>query len=148
MSNKFKHINPYRTDNQRKITQHNHVNIFGIYSAFIFCSYWFPVVLLDVPYIYFHFCLCVSCQCEWFSFNNSITGSDLFKKSGWYWMTVVLTSIHYCSLICLHGPFFYWYGSTLIHAWINNHIHNKMWDEITYPFSNFNSTNIGSLEMD
>ena len=23
-------------------------------------------------------------------------------------------------------------------AWISNYVHNKLWDEITYPFSNFN----------
>ena len=34
------------------------------------------------------------------------------------------------------GPF-YWHGSTLIPAGISNHIHNKVWDEITYPFPNF-----------
>ena len=27
---------------------------------------------------------------------------------------------------------------TLIPAWINNYIHYKVWDEITYPFLNFN----------
>ena len=28
---------------------------------------------------------------------------------------------------------------TLIPAWINNHMPSKMWDEISYPFPNFNS---------
>ena len=28
-------------------------------------------------------------------------------------------------------------------AWISNHIHEKVWDEITYPFSNFNSATVG-----
>ena len=27
---------------------------------------------------------------------------------------------------------------TLIKAWISNHIRYKVWDEITYPFLNFN----------
>ena len=27
----------------------------------------------------------------------------------------------------------------LIPAWISNYIHYKVWDEITYPFPNFNS---------
>ena len=35
------------------------------------------------------------------------------------------------------GPF-YWHGFTLIPAWISNHTPSKMWDEITYPFPNFN----------
>ena len=32
---------------------------------------------------------------------------------------------------------FYLHGLTLIPAWINNDIHYKVWDEITYPFLNF-----------
>ena len=35
------------------------------------------------------------------------------------------------------GPF-YWHDLTLIPAWINNHTSSKKWDEITYPFLNFN----------
>ena len=31
-------------------------------------------------------------------------------------------------------------GLTLIPAWISNHIRYKVWDEITYPFLNFNGT--------
>ena len=30
----------------------------------------------------------------------------------------------------------------LIPAWISNYIHYKVWDEITYPFPNFNSCTI------
>ena len=36
-----------------------------------------------------------------------------------------------------HGPLYY-NGLTSIPAWINNHIPSKVWDEITYPFTNFN----------
>ena len=35
------------------------------------------------------------------------------------------------------GPF-YSIGLTLIQAWITNHTHYKIRDEITYPFTNFN----------
>ena len=35
---------------------------------------------------------------------------------------------------------FYLYGLTLTPAWICNHMPNKMWHEITYPFPNFNGT--------
>ena len=35
------------------------------------------------------------------------------------------------------GPF-YLHGLTLIPAWISNYDHYKVWDEITYPFLNFN----------
>ena len=34
------------------------------------------------------------------------------------------------------------HGLTLIPAWINNYIHYKMWDEITYPFLNFNGCTV------
>ena len=43
------------------------------------------------------------------------------------------------------GPFcgpFYKHGLTLIPAWISNHIHHKVWDEITYPFLNFNGATV------
>ena len=39
------------------------------------------------------------------------------------------------------GPF-YQHGLTLIPAWISNHMPGKMWDEITYPFLNFNGETI------
>ena len=39
------------------------------------------------------------------------------------------------------GPF-YLHGLTLIPAWISNHIHYKVWDEITYPFLNFNGCTV------
>ena len=38
------------------------------------------------------------------------------------------------------GPF-YQHGLTLIPAWISNYIHYKVWDEIIYPFLNFNGVN-------
>ena len=31
---------------------------------------------------------------------------------------------------------------TLIPAWISNYIHCNVWDEITYPFPNFNGATI------
>ena len=37
---------------------------------------------------------------------------------------------------------FYYHGLTLIPAWINNYIHYKVWDEITYPFLNFNGCTV------
>ena len=38
--------------------------------------------------------------------------------------------------------YFHYHGLTLIPAWICNHMLSKMWDDITYPFSNFNGANI------
>ena len=37
---------------------------------------------------------------------------------------------------------FYKHGLTLVPAWISNYIHYKVWDEITYPFLNFNSATV------
>ena len=31
---------------------------------------------------------------------------------------------------------------TLIPAWIRNHMPGKVWDEITYPFLNFNGATV------
>ena len=37
---------------------------------------------------------------------------------------------------------FHKHGLTSILTWIRNQIHYKVWDEITYPFSNFNSCTV------
>ena len=52
---------------------------------------------------------------------------------------MVLSIEYYRSyyLISPRGPF-YWHGLTLI-PWISTYIDYNEWDEITYPFSNFNS---------
>ena len=39
-------------------------------------------------------------------------------------------------------PWVPYYGSTLITAWISNYIHYKVWNEITYPFLNFNGATV------
>ena len=41
----------------------------------------------------------------------------------------------------ISGPF-YLHGLTLIPAWICNYIHYNVWDEITYPFLNFNGATV------
>ena len=37
---------------------------------------------------------------------------------------------------------FHKHGLTLIPAWISDHMPSKVWDEITYPFPNFNGTTV------
>ena len=37
---------------------------------------------------------------------------------------------------------FYQRESTWILAWSSNHMPSKMWDEITYPFPNFNGCTV------
>ena len=39
------------------------------------------------------------------------------------------------------GPF-YLHGLTLISAWIRHYTHYNVWDEITYPFLNFNGATV------
>ena len=56
-------------------------------------------------------------------------------------MTAMTGSLRHLSLIDTRGPF-YQHGLTLILAWIGNYIHYKVWDEITYPFLNFNGWTI------
>ena len=41
-------------------------------------------------------------------------------------------------MLVSHGDLLYWHGLILIPAWISNHMPCKVWDEITYPFPNFN----------
>ena len=38
-------------------------------------------------------------------------------------------------------------GLGLIPAWIFNYIHHKMWDEITYPFPNFNGCTVDGFRI-
>ena len=52
---------------------------------------------------------------------------------------IIIIIYHYRIVAC--GPFYY-HGLTLFPAWISNYIHYKMWDEITYPFLNFNSATV------
>ena len=39
------------------------------------------------------------------------------------------------------GPFNQ-HGLTLIPAWLSNHMPSKVWDEIIYPFQNFNGATV------
>ena len=39
------------------------------------------------------------------------------------------------------GPF-YEHGLTWIPVWTSNYIHYNVWDEITYPFLNFNGCTV------
>ena len=45
------------------------------------------------------------------------------------------------SFLNFGGPF-YKRGLIFIPAWISNYIHHKVWDEITYPFPNFNGATV------
>ena len=49
--------------------------------------------------------------------------------------------IDFSQSISISGPFHY-HGLTLIPAWINNNIHYKVWDEITYLFKTFSGATV------
>ena len=61
----------------------------------------------------------------------------------WQVRTCSIWQLTVSLLICL-CPFvpFYLHGLTLIPTWISNHIPSKVWDEITYPFPNFNDSTV------
>ena len=44
-------------------------------------------------------------------------------------------------MLMISGPF-YKHGLILIPAWISNYIYYKEWDEINYPFLNFNGATV------
>ena len=50
---------------------------------------------------------------------------------------MVFVSLYFILVYCW-APFYL----TLIPAWISNYTHYKLWDEITYPFLNFNGCTI------
>ena len=58
----------------------------------------------------------------------------------WNWSGTVDSELVLLLLMSC-GPF-YQHGLTLIPAWRSNHMSNKMWDEITYPFLNFNGATV------
>ena len=65
-----------------------------------------------------------------FQYQACSDQKQLFLQNLWRWLL-----LSYC------GPF-YWHDLTLIPAWISNYIHYKVWDEITYPFLNFNGATV------
>ena len=52
----------------------------------------------------------------------------------------------YISHFVFSAGLFYWQELALISAWISNHIPNKLWNEITYPFPNFNGATVEVCE--
>ena len=67
----------------------------------------------------------------------------LFMLTTSYIRLIAIDSLgtHYSFGVQPCGPFYY-HGLTLIPAWISNYIHYNVWDEITYPFLNFNGATV------
>ena len=42
---------------------------------------------------------------------------------------------------------FYWHGITLVLSWVSNRMPNEVWDEITYPFPNFNGASYFIIKL-
>ena len=53
----------------------------------------------------------------------------------------MLTNLISPANLIFKGPS-YEHGLTIIPAWVSNYMPGKMWDEITYPFLNFNGCTI------
>ena len=75
--------------------------------------------------------------------RNPIWG--IFREYfGEYWQCYNRTTMYEAGWLipCLTQQ--YWPGLclTLISAWISNYVHYKMWDEMTYPFPNFNGCTV------
>ena len=78
----------------------------------------------------------------------------VFRCQNWNWVILKTTNTH---LRCLRfdnkltrrqhikyiSGALYQCGLTLILAWISNYIHHNVWDDIAYPFPNFNRGSVG-----
>ena len=56
-----------------------------------------------------------------------------------------LNNCHITLCCLLYEPFWWWTGMLWMDrmdGWISNHIHYKVWDEITHPFLNFNGATV------
>ena len=74
-------------------------------------------------------------SCMYLAFNSTGTGCNIQGE---------LDQYHgcWCPGTCVTRGLFYQHGLTLIPAWISNHMPGKVWDEITYPFLNFNGCTV------
>ena len=68
-------------------------------------------------------------------------GYTVYGVRTYFVMFTRLRTIATLSAPTVCGPF-YLRGLTLIPAWISNHMPSKVWDEITYPFLNFNGCTV------
>ena len=69
-------------------------------------------------------------------------------RTRWAWMMYgihmgnITQSISYIKVMCIEqGPLLLTW-IILISAWISNHMPSKVWDEITFPFLNFNGATV------
>ena len=70
---------------------------------------------------------------------DCITIAIRIDKKGQLQLSQVIAKTGLCHVLV---NMFSTHGLTLISAWISNHNHYKVWEEITYPFPNFNGCTI------
>ena len=75
-----------------------------------------------------------------------MSNMNVIKKSNWYFGEIDFLAFVEGNRLSLSNLYprapFYKHGYTLIPAWISNHMPSKVWDEITYPFLNFNGCTV------
>ena len=72
-------------------------------------------------------------------FNNLTI--NWLQRGSVHKLTGQINEIFMISWDCTRDPF-YKHGLTLIPAWISNHMPSKVWEEIIYPFPNFNGCTV------
>ena len=92
-----------------------------------------------------HYSTSLPCDFQW-AWCSLLLIESWWNNLFWYALKDIchlwINLIH--SLNCVRnfsGPFSL-HGLTLIPAWISNHMPSKVWDEISYPFPNFNSCTV------
>ena len=78
---------------------------------------------------------------QWVNITNIGKGESRYNTVDIAYSTANTRMEHRSDLELIRGPF-YQNGLTLITAWISNYMSSKVWDEITYPFPNFNGVNV------
>ena len=76
------------------------------------------------------------------SYHNNVVLDRIGSVETFTKIKVVVLVNNYVHVAMFGSGPFYQHGLTLIPAWICNHIHYKVWDEITYPFLNFNGATV------
>ena len=71
-----------------------------------------------------------------FDLNNKLFGCTLSRKTSWVTLYMSYLIIYFLMFLS------WWHVVTLIQTWISNYNHYKLWDEISYPFPNFNGVTV------
>ena len=83
------------------------------------------------------------CVCVWFinpHFSRLFSSPSVIEMTEPLMVKLACGKPQHNKQMCLMPrvmPSFYWHGITRIMSRISDHIHNYLWDVITYPFRNF-----------